>query len=245
MWKEANRAGTHALALDPHDFGGMISVLVSCLNGTGDIKEARRIMTTFPPETRLTSKVSGDIVAVISQRAYLSVIERDFQTALKIWEQGDPAEKRERGLAAEPAIHVLAGDTASAMAEIEEARDLLEARLRERPNDIDTITQLSWVYVALKRNTDALNLARQATRLLPLEKDAYLGTGILANLAEVEAQTGETAEAVKTLRRLLSIPAGVCVSIARLKIDPVWDPIRNDPGFQQLLAGQGQIEPNK
>jgi hypothetical protein len=38
------------------------------------------------------------------------------------------------------------------------------------------------------------------------------------------------------LGQLLSIPAGENISIARLKIDPVWDPIRNDPGFQKLLS---------
>jgi serine/threonine-protein kinase len=67
----------------------------------------------------------------------------------------------------------------------------------------------------------------------------------LTNLAEVEAHAGETGAAIKILHRLLSIPAGMQVSIARLKIDPVWDPIRNDPGFQQLLAGKEQIGPNK
>jgi hypothetical protein len=44
---------------------------------------------------------------------------------------------------------------------------------------------------------------------------------------------------------LLSIPAGRDVSIALLKIDPVWDPIRNRPDFQQLLSGPEQIGPNK
>jgi hypothetical protein len=47
------------------------------------------------------------------------------------------------------------------------------------------------------------------------------------------------------LQRLLSIPAGLNASIQRLKIDPVWDPIRNDPGFQELLAGKELIEPGK
>ena len=51
----------------------------------------------------------------------------------------------------------------------------------------------------------------------------------LSGLAEIEAQTGETNEAVGNLRQLLSIPAGLFVSIQRLRIDPVWDPIRNDP----------------
>jgi serine/threonine-protein kinase len=52
----------------------------------------------------------------------------------------------------------------------------------------------------------------------------------------MEARTGAAADAIAILRRLLSVPAGGSVSIARLKIDPVWDPIRNDPGFQQLLT---------
>ena len=64
-------------------------------------------------------------------------------------------------------------------------------------------------------------------------------------LAEIQAQTGAAKEAVENLRKLLSIPAGETISIARLKIDPVWDPIRNDPGFQQLLSGNEQIGPNK
>jgi serine/threonine-protein kinase len=62
-------------------------------------------------------------------------------------------------------------------------------------------------------------------------------------LAEIQAQTGAATEAVQSLKKLLSIPAGETVSIARLKIDPVWDPIRNDPGFQQLLAGTEHIGP--
>jgi hypothetical protein len=35
------------------------------------------------------------------------------------------------------------------------------------------------------------------------------------------------------------------ISIARLKIDPVWDPLRSRPDFRQLLSGPEQIGPNK
>jgi TolB-like protein/Tfp pilus assembly protein PilF len=62
-------------------------------------------------------------------------------------------------------------------------------------------------------------------------------------LAQIEARAGAPEEAIKRLRRLLSIPAGAWVSTARLKIDPVWDPIRNRPDFQQLLSGPEQIGP--
>ena len=98
---------------------------------------------------------------------------------------------------------------------------------------------MSWVYLALNRKEDAINIARQTLEMLPPERDAFLGVGNMASLAEIQAQTGAVKEAVDNLRRLLSIPAGETISIARLKIDPVWDPIRNDPGFQQLLDTQG------
>jgi serine/threonine-protein kinase len=78
---------------------------------------------------------------------------------------------------------------------------------------------------------------------LPPEKDALLGAANLAGLAEIEARSGAAVEAVKNLRRLLSIPAGESVTITRLKIDPVWDPIRNDPGFQELLTLKEHVGP--
>jgi hypothetical protein len=57
-----------------------------------------------------------------------------------------------------------------------------------------------------------------------------------SGLAKIEARAGSPEEAIKRPRHFLSIPAGAAASIALLKIDPVWDPIRNDPGFQKLLS---------
>ena len=139
------------------------------------------------------------------------------------------------------AIRVLAGDAAGEKAESEEACALMEARLRERPDDGFAMTQLSWVYLALGRKADALRMAHQAAEWLPIEKDAFGGPSFAVGLAQIQARTGEAPEAVKTLRHLLSIPAGIAVSLNRLKIDPVWDPIRSVPEFQQLLAGREEI----
>jgi TolB-like protein/Tfp pilus assembly protein PilF len=245
MWKEAERAAKHTLELDPHSLEGMRALLDSIVRGSGDINEAQRVLATFPAENKiLLTSDFGDVPNVMGNRAYVFVLARDFKAALKGWEAaGDTAIDQRRQLSARVAIRVLAGDFIGAPAETEKARQLLEERLRERPNEISSMTQLSWVYLALKRDSDAINLARQAGDLLPPEKDALVGNILLAGLAEIKARTGATADAVAILRRLLSVPAGQSVSIARLKIDPVWDPIRNDPGFQQLLTVKEHVGP--
>jgi hypothetical protein len=105
--------------------------------------------------------------------------------------------------------------------------------------------ELSWVYFALGRNGDGLRLSRQAANSIPIEKDAVAGPTFQIGLAQIEPRAGAPEQAVKRLRHLLSIPAGQVASIARLKIDPVWDSIRNRSDFQQLLGGTEQIGPNK
>src|SRR5438132_9906117 len=179
------------------------------------------------------------ISQMIGASVYLDVLERHFADALKAWDvaPSNTAEGRLNQLKARVAIQVLAGQTAAAKPECEEARVLLEAQLAlRRPEDRTSLTELAWVYVCLGRNADALRIAREAAESLPIEKDAILGVNFLVGLAQIEAHTGQSEEAIKTLRQLLTMPAGEYISVARLKIDPVWDPIRNDPGFQKLLS---------
>ncbi len=246
MWQDARRLGSRAIAIDPQSVVGMRALFLSYLNGSNDLDEAKRIWFSFPSGTTSNPSQIGNVATIIGDGTYLYVIERDFNAALKAWENKaiNPDQERLR-LAARASIHVLAGDADRAQGEIASAQSLIEARLREQPIDVDALTELSWVNLALKRNSEALRLAEQAAELLPVEKDRMAGPSVLAGLAQVQARTGQTNEAVKTLRRLLSIPAGVSTSIQRLKIDPVWDPIRNAPGFQQLLSGTELIGPNK
>ena len=245
MWQDAERAGKYALSIDPADVIGMRALLLAILNGSGDIKRAQGVLATFPSTNDLiSSSASGIVASVTGDRAYTFVFARDFQAALKVWDiSADTAADQRRRLSAKATIRALAGDFIGAQADAEKARQLLEERLRERPNERVSMRELIWVYIALKRDADALKLARQAVDLLPPERDALLGNSNLAGLAEVEARTGAASDAIAILRRLLSIPAGETVSIARLKIDPVWDPIRNDPAFQQLLTTQEHVGP--
>jgi TolB-like protein len=247
QWVEAKRSALRALALDPQTLLATRLLFLTYVNGDGDIAGAKKTVSSLAPGTRIDpSAVRGGVEGVVDQRVYLRVLERDFGGALNDWkgQSVDPLQRMNQ-LCARAAIHALAGDAAATKLESEEARVLLEARLRDRGNDAFAMTQLSWVYLALNRNADALRLARQAAESLPIEKDAMAGPAFSTGLAQIQARAGEPREAVKGLRHLLSIPAGMFVSIQRLKIDPVWDPIRNDPEFQQLLAGKEQIGPNK
>jgi thioredoxin-like negative regulator of GroEL len=171
------------------------------------------------------------------------VIARHFSEALAVWDTAPELKSasHSRRLSARVAIQVLAGQSANA--EAEEARVPLEKGLSERPDDLFGRSQLAWVYLALDRKADALRLSREVADLLPIEMDALLGAAGQLGLAEMEAWAGEPQDATNRLRHLLSIPSGI--SIARLKIDPVWDPIRSHPDFQRLLAGPEQIGPNK
>jgi TolB-like protein/cytochrome c-type biogenesis protein CcmH/NrfG len=244
-WREAEDTARHALTIDPHEATAMRMLLLSSLNRAGNAQEPLRILATFPPDDLLLPN-TGMFDMVIGTRGQTFVLARDFNAALKACETGTIATTNAwQQFAAKAGIRVLAGDVSGAQSNAEKARDLLEARLREHPQDFRALRALSWVYLALDRKSDAINVAQQTLDLLPPEKDAVLGSGNLAALAEIQAQTGAAAEAVQNLKKLLSIPAGETISIARLKVDPVWDPIRNDPGFQGLLRGKELVGPAK
>jgi serine/threonine protein kinase len=255
LWKEAERAELRALAIDPHNATAALFLVITRLNATGDVGFARRTFDGFPEDIKssltllepVSNSQGGDLFTdIIEMPVYLDVMERRFTDAFQALEKqvaNDELEHIEQ-LAGCAAIRVLAGQTEAAKSAGEEARPLLEARLRARPDDTFAMTEVSWVYLALGRNADALRLSKQAADSISIEKDAMAGPSFQFALAQIEARAGAPEEAIKRLRRLLSIPTGRFVSIALLKIDPVWDPIRDRPDFQQLLSGPEQIGPN-
>jgi TolB-like protein/Tfp pilus assembly protein PilF len=252
-WNEAERYASRALAIDPNNFVAIAAQITARLNSRGDIEGTWQALHTarVPMPVLGAGGVgmggaagSANVSTVIGGlQVYLHVIERRFADALTVWDTAPEIKSasHSRRLSARVAIQVVAGQDAKA--EADEARVLLEKQLSERPDDLFGRAELAWVYLALGRKADALRLSREAADLLPIEMDAILGAAAQVGLAEIEARTGQPEDATNRLRHLLSIPSGI--SIARLKIDPVWDPIRNHPDFQKLLTGPEQIGPNK
>ena len=124
-------------------------------------------------------------------------------------------------------------DEAGARAALLKAKELLEAQLRQSPDSPDIRIQLAKVLAYLGEKDAALVEARRATDLLPESKDAFGGPEITAGVAEVYCIVGENSRAIELLDGLLGRPSAVTVQ--GLKVNPVWDPLRNDPQFQALL----------
>jgi len=243
MWKEAQDFAQRALAINPRDITSLSELMAVAISGKGDVGEASRVLTTVPPDkTLLPDFAHAGAQGIIGYRALIALLQHDPNAALRAFSDDSGIDERRR-YPARVVILLLVNDKAGAHREADKALSLVEAKLRERPDDLDAIAQASWVYLGLDRDADAIAMAKRAVDLLPPEKDALVGPVTLVNLAQIEARAGHAAEAIAILRQLLSMAGGAQASIAALRITPVWDPIRNEPEFQQLLTMQQRVGP--
>ncbi len=122
----------------------------------------------------------------------------------------------------------------TAIAAAESARAILERLTRRQPDNALAWSTLGNTYALLGSKEDAVKAARHACELLPVTREPTAGTRPLRCLAGTYAMLGENDLALKQLAAIVQRPMGF--SYGELKLHPVWDPLRGDPRFEQLVA---------
>ena len=217
-------------AFSAHALKGVVAILWK-----GDGKAAENQLASATPATD-----SGGLV--ISTRVWVMTLERKFPEALQAVQQFpgeilDTHTGRVPKAFFEGLIYHYQGDKLKAAAAFERARIVAEQLVRESPDDAPRHALLGEILAALGQKDAAISEGKRAAQLLPESEDAYDGPQISAALAEIYAWTGENDEALRLLDHLLATPNGVTVPL--LQLDPVWDPLRQDPRFQALIDKYG------
>ena len=128
----------------------------------------------------------------------------------------------------------LGGNEAQARAKFAQARTTLEQMVAEQPAFAGAYTALGMAEAALGEYQLAAEHGRRAVQLLPIEKDAVFGPVLLAHLALIFAWSGQADSALEQLAAVAEVPS--TLSYGQLKLHPYWDPLRNAPAFEQIVA---------
>lgn len=239
-YAEADAAYARSLAMFPADIEAQEQRAASMMY-SGDTASAARILASIPADTDPQGSVSllryKLAMTTRQPEAALAALAHSPDWLMTRWEHSLVPLSLLRA-------HALAlkGEAGPARAAFLKAEQELQPLL-DKPHELaDAQSYLGLVYAGLGQKEAALKAGRAAVELLPMSRDVIVGAFHLERLARVEAQVGETQSAIDHLEQLLSSSGGETVSLATLRVDPVWDPIRDDPRFKALLAKHAASE---
>jgi TolB-like protein/Tfp pilus assembly protein PilF len=235
----ANKTIDRALAVDPNALGPLEVKVKLAIAEKGDFSVAEKAFAavkSIPMSDEQKLKTA-------TERADVFLLERKYKEGLQESESlPDDLVARFPGALggkyyligfARKALH----DEPGAHAAFLRAKSAVEEQLKRNPDAADVHVQLAKVLAYLNEKDSAVAEAQRATELQPESKDAFGGPEIAAGVAEVHAILGDNVRVIEILDGLLARPSAVTVQ--GLKVNPIWDPLRNDPRFQALIDKYG------
>ena len=215
------------------------------LEESGDAVRAREVLHSGPEH------LSYDVMIAEAARDYcmpgwfrlLRVLCGDCSEAIELMQLKSPREHWHFYLG-KALLYGRAGNHHLETTFYDSAAVILENMIEVRYDHAHYHADLALIYAARGRNSEAIQKARLAVSLSPLSGDFWYGSSPIRKLAEVYAMAGEADSAVVQLEGLLSAFAAgeesghyvnPRASVPLMRIDPIWDPIRDHPAFQALL----------
>ena len=206
------------------------------LQMAGRIDEARQELALVPDD------VLDDWV--IAARVTQALYERGFSDAINIVERKINSLPPNQPLDSFAKQFVVqAGQCHQWLGQHEAAQQMFERAVREikptpdtvvKPDANNTPSILAQAYAGLGEKEKALQQAAQAVK--DYDGDAVNQPQNEVVLAQIQARFGDIDSAISALPHLLEVPAGI--TVADLKFNPLWDPLRKDPRFEKLCAGK-------
>jgi TolB-like protein/class 3 adenylate cyclase len=236
-WPEAIEARKRLLATLPTPVrGAKYANALDEFRMTGKVDSLRKVAAE-PPTGR-----EGETAEDCAQFQYhFAMLTRDFATAGQLVREL-PAEDFTGPKAMQEALLAMArgGDHASVERTLISARQEIEKRITASPNDFNSYINLGLIDAFLGRKNEAI---REAQRAIEVAIDPLQKNDASAALALIHARIGESDQAIDLIEHLITVPANLFVitnydiTLAELKWRWEWDPLRNNPRFQKILAG--------
>ena len=233
-WDDAEQTMRRALSLDPQEaFAYTYRTWVPLLRN-GDTAAARRVVQEA---ARVSDGFQG-----MTLPFYLELLERHYSTAIALASvRSSSGEAWDEWLASahlrQATASRLVGDSGGARAHFDSARAELEGELRKAPPHSRRApnifrSSLAVAHAGMGHRRAAIEQAEFVLASDPPAVDAISGPISLQNVALAYVLLGEKESALNILERLLSMPARLSPELLRL--DPLWDPLREHPRFERL-----------